>query len=102
MKVGIRPQSVTGNLIHTMECGYGISSSIAMNKLTTLRPDSYLHTQAPEILVTAKRSKQLHISCSEIYIHFKFRAKRGLYSSSIDLFFVVVVVANRFQPVLLV
>ena len=44
-----------------MEIDYGMSSFIAKNKLPTLKPNSYLHTQASEIRATTKWSKQLHI-----------------------------------------
>ena len=53
-----------GNLFLAMEIDYGMSSFIAKNKLLTLKPNSYLHTQASEIQVTIKWSKQLHIFCS--------------------------------------
>ena len=43
-----------GNLFLTMEMYYGMSTK---NKLRTLWPNSYLHTQTSEI--TTKRSKQL-------------------------------------------
>ena len=49
MKVGVRPQ--VGNLFLAMEIDYGMSSFIAKNKLLTLRPNSYLHTQASEMQV---------------------------------------------------
>ena len=39
---------------------------LARNKLPTLRPNSYLHTQISEIHVTTKSSKQLHIICSVV------------------------------------
>ena len=55
-----------GNLFLAMEIDYGMSSFIAKNKLPTLKPNSYLHTQASEIQVTTKWSKHLHISCSEL------------------------------------
>ena len=56
-----------GNLLLAMEIDYGMSSFIARNKLLTLRPNSYLHTQTSEIQVTIKWSKQLHIFCSVPY-----------------------------------
>ena len=49
-----------GNLFLTMEIDYGMSSFIAKNKLPTLKPNSYLHTQISEIRVTTKWSKQLY------------------------------------------
>ena len=48
-----------GNLFLAMEIDYGMSSFIARNKLPTLWPNSYLHTQASEIQVATKWSKQL-------------------------------------------
>ena len=50
-----------GNLFLAMEIYYGMSSLIAKNELPTLRSNSYLNTQASEIHVTTKWSKQLHI-----------------------------------------
>ena len=47
-----------GNLFLAMEIDYGMSSFIARNKLPTLWPNSYLHTQASEIQVATKWSKQ--------------------------------------------
>ena len=40
-----------GNLFLAMEIDYGMSSFIGRNKLPTLWPNSYLHTQASEIQV---------------------------------------------------
>ena len=39
-------QDKVGNLSLAMEIDYGMSSFIARNKLPTLWPNSYLHTQA--------------------------------------------------------
>ena len=45
MKVGVTVGLKVGNLLLAMEIDYGMSSFIAKNKLPTLRPNSYLHTQ---------------------------------------------------------
>ena len=38
-----------GKLFLAMEIDYGMSSFIAKSKLPTLKPNSYLHTEASEI-----------------------------------------------------
>ena len=50
MELGLK----VGNLFIAMDFYYGMSSSITRNKLPTLKPNSYLHTQTSEMQVTTK------------------------------------------------
>ena len=44
-----------GNLFLTMDYDYGMSSSIATNKLPTLKSNSYLHTQISGVYQTIEK-----------------------------------------------
>ena len=69
----------------SMHIDYGMSSFIAKNKLPTLKPNSYLHTQASEIRVTTEWSKQLHIFFA-VYINLKMLVSWVMDSDCLQLF----------------